>query len=378
MIGFLTNTNEMLRETSVSEWQVNTAGIKYAQCWEDTDVLLDGLNVQPGDTCLSISSAGDNTLALLTGDPEHVIALDLNPAQLACLELRMAAYRELDHGELLELVGSRPSLRRDRLYSRCRTLLSSDSRRFWDGQGEAIAQGFSGSGQLERYFTLFRRRVLPLIHGKHRVHEMLLPKSSSDRIQFYQSDWNTWRWKFFSHCFFSRVTMSLLGREEGCFRYVEGSVSDQILSRAHRAFSILDPSENPYLIWILTGSHQTALPYALREENFEVIRANLDRLELRCGSIESLVKDYPGNSIDRFNLSDIFEYMSESIYHRLLDRLLFIGRSGGRLAYWNLLVSRRRPESMADRLRPLSRLSRRLHRVNKTFFYSDFVVEEIR
>ena len=33
--------------------------IRYAQCWEDADVLLQGLDVQPGDHCLSIASAGD-------------------------------------------------------------------------------------------------------------------------------------------------------------------------------------------------------------------------------------------------------------------------------------------------------------------------------
>ncbi len=37
--------------------------IRYAQCWEDADVLLDALDVQAGDTCLSIASAGDNSLS---------------------------------------------------------------------------------------------------------------------------------------------------------------------------------------------------------------------------------------------------------------------------------------------------------------------------
>src|SRR5215471_7796461 len=69
------------------------SGVRYAQCWEDADVLLEALDVQPGDTCLSIASAGDNALALLTRRPARVIALDLSPAQLACLELRIAAYR---------------------------------------------------------------------------------------------------------------------------------------------------------------------------------------------------------------------------------------------------------------------------------------------
>ncbi len=63
--------------------------IRYAQCWEDADVLLEALDVQPGDTCLSIASGGDNTLALLTRQPGRVVALDLNPAQLACLRLHL-------------------------------------------------------------------------------------------------------------------------------------------------------------------------------------------------------------------------------------------------------------------------------------------------
>ena len=82
-------------------------------------------------------------------------------------------------------------------------------------------------------------------------------------------------------------------------------------------------------------------------------------------------------SIDCFNLSDIFEYMSGENYHRLLERLVRSGRPGGRMAYWNMLAPRRRPVAMADRLRPLTDLSTRLFLQDKAFFYSDFVVEEI-
>src|SRR5690348_11586957 len=88
--------------------------IRYAQCWEDADVLVEALKLAPGAECLSIASAGDNTLALLTRHSKRVVAVDLTPAQLASLELRVAAYRELAHRELLELLGSRPSPNRGR------------------------------------------------------------------------------------------------------------------------------------------------------------------------------------------------------------------------------------------------------------------------
>src|SRR2546423_590490 len=116
-------------------------GVRYAQVWEDADVLVEALDVQPDDVVLSIASAGDNALALLSRGPARVIALDLCPAQLACLELRVAAYGELEHGEILELIGSVPSDRRLKLYERCRAGLSGQVLSFWDAKSADIANG---------------------------------------------------------------------------------------------------------------------------------------------------------------------------------------------------------------------------------------------
>jgi S-adenosylmethionine-diacylglycerol 3-amino-3-carboxypropyl transferase len=37
--------------------------IRHAQVWEDADILLEGLDIQPGHICVSIASAGGNALA---------------------------------------------------------------------------------------------------------------------------------------------------------------------------------------------------------------------------------------------------------------------------------------------------------------------------
>ena len=108
--------------------------IRYAQCWEDADILLQGLAIQPHHVCLSIASAGDNTLSMLSRGPAHVIAIDLSPAQLACLELRIAAYRTLDHPELLRFIGSRPGDRRHESYALCRPQLPLAAQSFWDAR----------------------------------------------------------------------------------------------------------------------------------------------------------------------------------------------------------------------------------------------------
>lgn len=351
--------------------------IRYGQVWEDADVLLEGLDVQPGHVCVSIASAGDNALALLTRDPARVVALDLNPAQLACLELRVAAYRTLGHTELLELIGSRPSARRHTLYARCRPALSAEARSLWDRRSDAIAAGIGAAGKFERYFSMFRSRVLPLVHSRADVEALLTKRDRAARERFYEDRWDTWRWRLLFRLFFSRLVMGRLGRDPEFFRYVEGDVSTRILARTRHALTTLDPTDNPYVHWILTGTHGAQLPLALRAEHFDTIRARLDRLEWRCQAIEEFVDQAGADTVDRFNLSDLFEYVSLPHYHRLLERLVHASRPHARLAYWNMLAPRRRPESMSARLTSLDALAARLHLADRAFFYSAFVVEEV-
>lgn len=364
--------------TSEVQARADFSRIRYAQCWEDADVLVEGLAVAPGDVCLSIASAGDNALALLTRRPERIVAVDLNPAQLACLELRVAAYRELAHAELLELIGSRPSRRRPELYRRCRSLLSHATRQFWDAQAGRIAAGIGSAGKFEDYFTLFRTRVLPLVHTRARVSRLLAGGSAEEREWFYRKEWNSWRWRALFRIFFSRFVMGRLGRDPSFFRYVQGSVAERIMARTRHALTQLDPAANPYLQWILTGTHQSALPLALRPEHFDTIRGNLDRLEWRLGLVEDALPELGRNAVRCFNLSDIFEYMAPESYTRLLERLIAVARPGARLAYWNMLAPRRRPERLAAVLEPCDALASALFAKDKAFFYSAFVIEEVR
>ncbi|MBX9450241.1 MAG: BtaA family protein [Taibaiella sp.] len=43
--------------------------IRYANCWEDADILLKGLHPAKGSSILSIGSAGDNSFSLLSTQP---------------------------------------------------------------------------------------------------------------------------------------------------------------------------------------------------------------------------------------------------------------------------------------------------------------------
>jgi S-adenosylmethionine-diacylglycerol 3-amino-3-carboxypropyl transferase len=350
--------------------------VRYANCWEDADVLVAALQPGPGSRVLSIASAGDNALALLAEGAE-VVAADLSLAQLACLELRCAAFRELDYEALLGFLGVREADGRLETYASLAGQLSPAARRFWDEHPPHVAVGIIHCGRFEEYFRVFRTRVLPLIHSRTTVSDLLQPRSAAERQQFWQQRWNNRRWRLLFRLFFSRFLLGRLGRDPEFFRYVEGSVSERIMNRARYGLTELPTHDNPFLTCIATGNFQSALPRYLRREHFEAIRSGLDRLSLFHGPIEEAARAHGAAGFDAFNLSDIFEYVDERTASTLYRELLDAARPSARLAYWNTLVPRSCPAELAHRVRPLDELSAELFARDKAFFYCHFQVDEV-
>jgi S-adenosylmethionine-diacylglycerol 3-amino-3-carboxypropyl transferase len=248
---------------------------------------------------------------------------------------------------------------------------------YWDARAGAIRTGIGGAGRFERYLALFRTVVLPLIHSDRTVRE-LLACDDAERARFYDERWDSVRWRLAFRAFFARPAMSAIGREPQFFAHADGPVSQRLLARIARSLRDDDAGANPYVRWILTGAHGDALPLALRPESFDAIRANLDRLEIRASSLEEFVDTHAGDAIDGWNLSDVFEYVDESAYASLLARIAAVSSPRARLAYWNMLVPRRRPASLAPFLAAREDVAAPLRARDRVPFYGDFVVEEAR
>jgi S-adenosylmethionine-diacylglycerol 3-amino-3-carboxypropyl transferase len=354
------------------------ADIRYANCWEDAEVLACALAPLDGARCLSIASAGDNTLSLLARGARSVVAVDLSAAQLALLELKMAAFRSLGYEDLLGFLGVRASRGRRAIHRDLRRHLGQEARAFWDARGREVEAGVIHCGRLEAYFRAFRRMALPLVHGRRTVAALLAPKAAEERRRFYEESWDTWRWRGLVRAFFSRPVMGHLGRDPEFFRHAEDPVAASILERTRRALTELPTDGNPYLEYILTGSFGAALPDYLRPDRYEAIRGGIGRVRLRRAAVEEAVQGLAPASIDAFNLSDVAEYMDVARYHRLLLGLRRVAAPGARLAYWNLLVERRRPEFLRDLLEAQVDLGQALHDRAQAFFYRAFVLEVAR
>src|SRR5688572_14614588 len=96
---------------------VNFNFIRYANCWEDPELLLEAMTtLGPNKKILSVASAGDNSFSLLLLDPEMVVAVDINKTQLYLTELKKAAIAQLEYKEVLCFLGFLPCENRGNYY----------------------------------------------------------------------------------------------------------------------------------------------------------------------------------------------------------------------------------------------------------------------
>ena len=344
--------------------------IRYANCWEDADILVEALDVRENDRVLSIASAGDNSFALLAQSPELVVAVDVNPVQLFLCELKKAAFTLPDHYAFLEFLGFVAGQKREKTYNSIKHLLSKDAQFFWHHHTHLIEKGVIMQGKFERYFSFFRGGILPFVHSKSAIHKLFSEKSEHDQEIFYNKKWNNRRWRTLFKIFFSKYVMGKYGRDPEFLKEVKVPVSEFIFNKAEKHLMKQQAQHNLYLHHIMTGHFEPQYPYYARREHFETIRKNLDKFFMYKGYAEDAIKKF--GSFSAFNLSNIFEYLSVDVTKNVAGGLYKGASRDARFAYWNLMVPRRLSSLLPDEFVYDETLSKMMTERDAGFFYHSF------
>lgn len=348
--------------------------IRYANCWEDADILVEALGVLPGAKVLSIASAGDNSFSLLAGKPELVVAVDISKVQLYLVELKKAAISQMNHQEYLGFAGFLPGNDRIGKYKQLAQLLSPSAQAYWNAHLPEIQKGIIYNGKFEKYFRIFSKYVLPLTNSRSRTRELTRNKSAAEQKSFYDNTWNNWRWRFLVKIFFGKLIMGRLGRDPAFLQHVNISVGEYIFQRTSEHISGLNVQNNCYDDFILFGRF-IQLPHYAREHNYNIIKAHIDRLHIFEGFAESAGKEF--GPFTHLNLSNIFEYMDPAMFKQVASGIINASAPGAVLAYWNLMVQRRISEQFPEQVSYNKMLSEELTSKDKCFFYNRFIVDKL-
>ena len=330
----------------------------------------------PARSYLSIASAGDNSLSLLTLDPKHVLAIDRNPAQIALAFFKKCLLQRFDIKAIYGMLGVRSWPDRSNWYRRnLRPYLPEWVREFWDDHHRLIDSGVIHAGRFERYFRIYRRVILPLVTRRSHLRRLLQSKSLEEQARFFSEVlYAPYKERIF-RLFFGRSVMSRLGRSKEQFAYVEGDISDEIIRRLTRGLTGIPTHTNPYIEYATFGCFRRNLPHYLQAAHLDRIRQNLDRLELRVASLHDAVNDSHAGKFDGYNLSDIFESMSRQEFLTHIDAVRSVSASGALLVYWNMMVPRSATGVVG--ITPRTEIAERYLGSSRAFFYGALNVEEI-
>ncbi len=268
--------------------------IYYSQCWEDPLLVYEALAIDSQDTVLSITSGGDNSLALLLKNPQRVISIDLNVLQNHVLEFKIAAIQALEYEDVLELLGVRKSARREQLFEMATKYMSPEAVSWWGKHTSFIKEGIIHGGRFERFLHVFSQHILPLIHSRNTVETFLGSPSLQSQKGFYQQTWNSPRWRLFFRIITSRFVLRTFARQRGMFVHTEpGAIAQEYLRRLDQNFNTVPLKDNYFMRYCLTGNFGTQVPQYLERKGVESLKANLSRLSIVTNDLRGYLKGMP-------------------------------------------------------------------------------------
>lgn len=385
------NSEKRLAAFPVTEPHIQSEVIKadffkdvgYTTVWEDERIISQGLAPKQGEKVLSITSGGDFSLQCLLQGAE-VVSLDFNPRQNYLLEFKKAAGECLNHLQIWQLLGLKTCPDRNDLYKNIIDHLSTEAKTYWSAHLGKVSCGIMLSGRQDRYLRLVAK-VIKLIQGRENIREIFGATDLAEQRKIYEQKWNHRSWRWFGSLVFNQQLMNHFFHPDH-FRYAQKEEHPALIFRrqTERIFRDVPLHDNFYLFFAFHGTYrnQENCPAWLKKSNFSALKDNLHRLQIITGELERFIFSQPDNSIDCFNFSNIFDWIDEKNFVRLMKETLRVARNGARLCYWtNAINTKRDLRLLADCRENISedfQLSRQIYDHCRTTGYSSCTVGRIK
>ncbi len=358
----------------------NKQSILFSACNEDSHSELRAFESLAGKRVFCVTASGGRVLNLLAERPKSLLAVDLNPAQNALLELKIAAMRELDHDGYLRFLGVRGDGSRPQTYARLRSQLSENARGFFDRVPALLARGILFQGNLERYLqrvAVLMRLARPFgLQSLVDAPDLEAQRAFMDRLE-------TPLWRVLTQTLSRRRVLLLFSGDPGFFRYLppELPLHSWLYERIHGYLRQNLLRDNALLQLVFFGRYvwEPALPIYLHADSFEAVKAALGQveIEIKTATVEQALAQAGPSAFDAFSLSDISSYLDDAAHHRLFERVLEAAAPEGRICSRSVLHHRPLAPRLAGRLQRAPALEHELSRKDHACLH-EFVVGQIR
>jgi S-adenosylmethionine-diacylglycerol 3-amino-3-carboxypropyl transferase len=289
----------------------------YNTSWEDPRIDKEYLNINKNDRIATITSAGCNVLDYLLDEPSEIHTCDINFRQNAILELKIALIKYTDHKTLFQIFGQGHFKCFKSLYfDYLREYISENSRYFWDSNFKWFLdeKGFYYHGTTGYFASKIIEKIKNNDDLKLMIIKLFNAKNIEQQKEIYNSlsslFWNKSIVKFVDN----RFILSFLGvpskqRTKIYREYPEGLINF-LKTKMSYTFTNIPVHENYFWYVYFFGHYSNkTLPNYLKEENFNSLKNNIDKIKIHNVDISHMLKNKI-NYFSKFVLLDHQDWLS--------------------------------------------------------------------
>jgi S-adenosylmethionine-diacylglycerol 3-amino-3-carboxypropyl transferase len=357
--GYLKNTrlkSAFIRHNALSKQGMSErlfgllfSGLVYPQIWEDPDVDIKAMALEPHHSIVTIGSGGCNMLAYLAREPAHIDVVDLNHHHVALNRLKLAAFESLpSHNDVIRMFAVANNRANSEAFDRfIAPSLDLETFTYWNGR--------SGSGR--RRITTFDRniyrtgllgRFIGAGHLAARLYgasfdRLMAARDIEEQRRIFDAE--------ISPLFDSKLIRWLTSRKSSLFglgippqqyeelvREAETAQMADVLRQRLEKLACGFPINENYFAWQAfsrryPAPHEGQLPLYLQQENYIRIKQNVRRVQVHHKSFTELLAQKPGQSVDRYVLLDAQDWMTSEQMNALWTEINRTAAPGARVIF---------------------------------------------
>ncbi len=323
-------------------------GFVYNQIWEDPDVDMAALRIQPTSRIITIASGGCNVVNYLAANPAKVIAVDLNPNHIALTRLKLAALSHLPtYEDFFQFFGyANTKGNRENYDNFLVERLDQTSRNYWEQwiplRGRRInmfARNLYRYGLLGRFLGILQ--TVARLHGKQ-LKEMLTARTPEEQRAIFNRTiaplFDSKLVKALSKMPVSFYALGIPPAQYDELNKASGGDPAGLIRRRIEKLACDFPITENYFAWQAFGRRydtedRGAVPAYLQEQTYKIVRERTDRVETHLASMTDYLAGLQPASLDRYVLLDAQDWMNEEQITALWRQITRTAAPGARVIF---------------------------------------------